>query len=324
MEYGSRREGSFGAGNDTQYEKGYVKTAKRCFSRMALAYVIYIVVSTASQLAAAAILLRFTGIDQNLRLMICMLAMYPAAILIFYLVIRKVPRARQTRRETLSVGEYLCTFVVSMGCMYLGNFIGQALMMAVSLVTGEPMVNAVQELILGMEPWTILIVAVIAAPIAEEFLFRKCLLDRIAGYGQITSMMVSGVLFGLAHGNFYQFFYAFALGVIFAYVYLKTGNVWHTVGLHMMINFCGSIIPMYLLKIMEKNMVLGSFLAMAQMMLMFGFVVAAVIILISCREKIRIYKRTTDVPMGKWGRTVFLNAGMLLFFLCSVVIFVAG
>lgn len=291
---------------------------------MALAYVLYMVISTASQLIAAAILQNFTDMDQNLRLMICLLAMYPAAILIFYLMIRKIPRAHQTRREIVDAGEYLCTFVVSMGCMYVGNFIGQALMTAVSFVTGEPMVNAVQELILGMEPWTILIVAVIAAPIVEEFLFRKCLLDRIAGYGQITSMMVSGVLFGLAHGNFYQFFYAFALGVIFAYVYLKTGNVWYTVGLHMMINFCGSIIPMYLLKIMEKNLVLGSFLAMTQMMVMFGFVVAAVIILISCRKKIRIYKATMDVPVGKWVRTVFFNVGMLLFFLCSVVIFVVG
>lgn len=301
-----------------------MKTAKRCFSQMALAYVLYMVISTASQLIAAAILQNFTDMDQNLRLMICLLAMYPAAILIFYLMIRKIPRAHQTRREIVDAGEYLCTFVVSMGCMYVGNFIGQALMTAVSFVTGEPMVNAVQELILGMEPWTILIVAVIAAPIVEEFLFRKCLLDRIAGYGQITSMMVSGVLFGLAHGNFYQFFYAFALGVIFAYVYLKTGNVWYTVGLHMMINFCGSIIPMYLLKIMEKNLVLGSFLAMTQMMVMFGFVVAAVIILISCRKKIRIYKATMDVPVGKWVRTVFFNVGMLLFFLCSVVIFVVG
>lgn len=301
-----------------------MKTAKRCFSQMALAYVLYMVISTASQLIAAAILQNFADMDQNLRLMICLLAMYPAAILIFYLMIRKIPRAHQTRREIVDAGEYLCTFVVSMGCMYVGNFIGQALMTAVSFVTGEPMVNAVQELILGMEPWTILIVAVIAAPIVEEFLFRKCLLDRIAGYGQITSMMVSGVLFGFAHGNFYQFFYAFALGVIFAYVYLKTGNVWYTVGLHMMINFCGSIIPMYLLKIMEKNLVLGSFLAMTQMMVMFGFVVAAVIILISCRKKIRIYKGTMDVPVGKWVRIVFLNAGMLLFFLCSVVIFVVG
>lgn len=301
-----------------------MKTAKRCFSQMALAYVLYMMISTASQLIAAAILQNFTDMDQNLRLMICLLAMYPAAILIFYLMIRKIPRAHQTRREIVDAGEYLCTFVVSMGCMYVGNFIGQALMTAVSFVTGEPMINAVQELILGMEPWTILIVAVIAAPIVEEFLFRKCLLDRIAGYGQITSMMVSGVLFGFAHGNFYQFFYAFALGVIFAYVYLKTGNVWYTVGLHMMINFCGSIIPMYLLKIMEKNLVLGSFLAMTQMMVMFGFVVAAVIILISCRKKIRIYKGTMDVPLGKWVRIVFFNAGMLLFFLCSVVIFVVG
>lgn len=301
-----------------------MKTAKRCFSRMALAYVLYMVVSTASQMLAALILRELTDMDQNLQLMICMLAMYPAAILIFYLMIRKIPRARQTRREAVSVGEYLCVFVVSMGCMYVGNFIGQALMMAVSLVTGEPMLNAVQELILRMEPWTILLVAVIAAPIAEEFLFRKCLLDRIAGYGQITSMLVSGVLFGLAHGNFYQFFYAFALGVIFAYVYLKTGNVWHTIGLHMMINFCGSIIPMYLLRIMEKNPILGSSLAMTQMMAMFGFVVSAAVILISHRNRIRLYKGTANVSAGRWARTVFFNAGMLLFFLCSAVSFVIG
>ena len=125
-------------------------------------------------------------------------------------------------------------------------------MTAVGVLKEEPIANDVQEMILSMEPWLILVVAVIIAPIMEELVFRKFLLDRIAGFGHWTAMTVSGVIFGIAHGNFYQFFYAFGLGMIFAYMYLHTGKISYTISFHILINFCGSILPIGLLEILKK------------------------------------------------------------------------
>ena len=39
-------------------------------------------------------------------------------------------------------------------------------------------------------------------------------MDRLLGYGQKTAIIISGIMFGMAHGNFSQFFYAFGIGIL--------------------------------------------------------------------------------------------------------------
>ena len=174
---------------------------------------------------------------------------------------------------------------------------------------------------MSMEPLTILLVAVIIGPIAEELIFRKFLLDRIAGYGQITAMLMSGLIFGLAHGNFFQFFYAFAIGVIFAWVYLRTGRIRYTMLLHMMINFCGSLIPLGLLKVVEMNPILGSLLALGQLAMMLGLVVAAIILLVYYRGELVAPVDRSRVRKGKWTAAAFFNLGMIVFYMAAAVMF---
>ena len=99
--------------------------------------------------------------------------------------------------------------------------------------------------------WGILLIVVLIGPILEEYLCRKVLLDRINQYGQGISVLVSGLIFGLIHGNFYQFFYAFGLGAIFAYIYVKTGKWKYPVVFHILINFMGSVVPLFFIRRLE-------------------------------------------------------------------------
>lgn len=65
---------------------------------------------------------------------------------------------------------------------------------------------------------------VVMAPICEEILFRKILIDRIRLYGDKAAILVSSVVFGLSHGNFYQFFYAFGIGLVLAIFIFRRGS----------------------------------------------------------------------------------------------------
>lgn len=80
------------------------------------------------------------------------------------------------------------------------------------------------------------ILAVVCAPIFEEMIFRKFILDRIAPFGERTAVIFSALIFGMAHQNGMQFFLAFFIGIIFAIVYLRTGRIRYTMILHFMIN----------------------------------------------------------------------------------------
>ena len=84
----------------------------------------------------------------------------------------------------------------------------------------------------------------ILAPIFEELIFRKIMMDRLSAFGGGVAICFSAVAFGLFHGNFSQIFYATAVGIVLGYVYHRTGKVIYTVILHGMLNFVGGILPL--------------------------------------------------------------------------------
>ena len=54
--------------------------------------------------------------------------------------------------------------------------------------------------------------------------------------------------------NLFQFFYAFAVGWLFAVVYLRTRRLVYPVVLHMLVNFIGSVLAPWILSILDISM----------------------------------------------------------------------
>lgn len=303
-------------------EEQRLKKIRSAYSRMGLAYLVFFVTAAVCQVAAMAALAGVRDvIGDGLYALLGLLSMYPVAFPLCCLVAHTVPRRGPSWQFPVGGGRFAAIFVICLGAMLVGNLIGQLLMLVVSLLTGQPMVNNVQELILDMDPWSILVAAVIIAPILEEMMFRKFLLDRVACYGQLTAVLMSGGLFALAHGNFYQFFYAFALGIIFAYVYLRTGRIRYTIALHMLVNFSGSIVPILILRCIERNMMLGSVLMLVWYIVLFSSVIGGIVLLIVGRKQIWFYRMPRKVPAGRWLMTVCVNVGVILFVGYSLVSF---
>ncbi|WP_163708200.1 CPBP family intramembrane glutamic endopeptidase [Mangrovibacterium lignilyticum] len=86
------------------------------------------------------------------------------------------------------------------------------------------------------------ITLVIAAPVFEELIFRGIILDGLLKkYQPLKAILLSSVLFGLAHLNTVQFVGAFIGGMFMGWVYWKTRNVFLTMLIHATTN-CASFI----------------------------------------------------------------------------------
>lgn len=83
--------------------------------------------------------------------------------------------------------------------------------------------------------------------------------DGSARYGQAPGAFVSALLFALYHANLEQFFYAFLLGLLLAYVYYRTGLLRVSVALHMVLNFFGAVVSLLLPDCAASDMALGAF-----------------------------------------------------------------
>ena len=154
--------------------------------------------------------------------------------------------------ERISGGKFVKLMCICFAIGWVGNLIGTAILLVWNIFTGNQVENQLVGVILNTQPLQMFLCTGILAPILEEFFFRKVLIDRIHKYGELTAILTSAAFFGLFHQNFSQFFYAFGLGIIFGYVYCKTGSYLTVTLMHVTFNTVMGVIPGLLLpKVLE-------------------------------------------------------------------------
>lgn len=235
------------------------------------------------------------------------LPLYVVGVPIFLLLIRSVPTHAQPRSQ-LPAFRFLVLLLICFPVTYLGNLIGTLLSAALSGGTAQ---NGIETYITD-GGFLALFTTIIVAPVVEEFVFRKQLLDRCGRYGEKTAMVFSALTFGLFHMNFYQFFYAFGVGLILAYVYLRTGSLRYPVLIHMIINFLGSAVPLFMMSHGLEVYLLAADL---------GLAVAGLVVAIINRKNASLSPAPCELPREGRAKTVYGNAGFLVFTLFCAVMF---
>lgn len=77
----------------------------------------------------------------------------------------------------------------------------------------------------------------LVSPLAEEVVFRGVIYNRLRlFYGPVIAAVVSGILFGVFHGNLVQGVYGTCMGILIAYVYERQGSFFFPVLFHAVAN----------------------------------------------------------------------------------------
>jgi len=262
--------------------------------------------------------------------------LYLIAVPLGYLILKPIPTLI-TPQQKLSFGKFLSFLAMSFAVMYLGNLIGIVMNVGIAAFKGRDYTNPLEDLLAGSSIYIEIFVVVLLAPIMEELIFRKLLIDRVRIFGEGTAILVSGLTFGLFHGNLTQFFYAFGLGCMFAYVYLRTGKLHYTMLLHAIINgfsvflsqLAGSVPdsssvleagfedPSALIKAVQGNLpvYLGiALLGIAEVALL----IAGILLLIKKRKQVVLFTAPMELPKSGRFKAVFVNWGMGIFALLAL------
>jgi len=297
--------------------------AKKLFSGLGGGYVLFMVLIYLFQLLLT---LPFALLKKEPQISVMMLisevAMYGCAFPVLYLWLKRFPKWELKRNHKMPLKDFLLWLLFSYGISYIANLASQFLMYAVAAATGITKTNPVDQMIQTLTPVSLFFYVVIVAPLMEELIFRKLLIDRMIPYGQKAAVIVSGVAFGLFHGNFFQFFYACILGMIFAYLYTETGTMWYGVMIHGAINFTGGFLSL----ILQTEVAAGSIPAMMWMQVFGLFVLMCMflaIILISKKiGRITFYPGwAEDSGPGLWKR-VLPAPGVILYVIMCVLLFI--
>ena len=192
---------------------------------------------------------------------VSLLPLYGVGLPTLWFCLKRVPASPHTilcvrdgipaEKPPFGMSQWLILLVMAFGCMTLGGLVGNLVMSLLSSATGYDYTFALNSMVGETPVWFTAVCTCICAPLGEELIFRKLLIDRARRYGDLTAILLSGVLFGLFHGNLFQFFYAAAVGMILAYVYTRTGKYLYCVAMHAVINFMGSVVNPAVARLVE-------------------------------------------------------------------------
>ncbi|MCR5795132.1 MAG: CPBP family intramembrane metalloprotease [Solobacterium sp.] len=305
---------------------------RKIWSWLGICLSIILVVTGAVQIGVGN-LLKDKMSDPIVMYLVTFLPLYGIAIPAGILLMRRYRRHTLPKRS-LPLRYWFVLPLIAIFIMYTGNLVGTVVNAAVSRFLHSGISNPMNAYVLSDNVWLRILFLVILAPLIEEYIFRKQLIDRTAVYDERSAVLLSGILFGLFHGNFSQMFYAAGLGILFGVIYVRTGKLRYTVILHMAINFMGAVLAPHLLKNLSNldgltGMTFNEVLSAPQVVIFLLYISALILM---CLAGIVFYayekknfsfvqaERQTDPEHTL--RRYFTSPGMVLFAACVLLLVV--
>lgn len=261
--------------------------------------------------------------DINLTSIIASVCNYILPLPIFLYLMNKLEK-QEINSNKLTIKKFIVYIAISLTLMWIGNLIGLTITEILGNLIQSEITNPIVETIDSSSIYTNLLLMVIMAPIFEEIIFRKLLIDRTIKYGKGVSILLSALIFGLFHGNLNQFFYAFLIGGFFAYVYIKTGKIIYTILLHLTVNFFGSIISVIVGNSLNNMNTMANLPIADAGILIIYFLVYVLIVIVGVIGLLKNYKKISllkDNLIKKPYITSLINMGMICFYIYVTYIF---
>lgn len=228
------------------------------------------------------------------------------------LLISRRPLGRTICLAAPEKGLMLPVTLATMGAYMLMHYLTSAVSignydaMVADLPTGSPYIVIL----------TFVVYAAIPA-LCEEFLVRGVLMGVLRPLGDGLAIVASAAVFGIMHGNLMQAPSAFAAGLLFGYVAIKTGSLWPGVIAHFINNLVSTAIQ-YVSQNASEAAGLGLNYAMFLVMLAAGLV-GTYVLAAKHPQFFKLNRKDDRVEGVRYGR-FYSAAGMIvLYIICGLL-----
>ena len=126
----------------------------------------------------------------------------------------------------------------------------QPILMAISAVSSYFFGSSTTDYVSSMKDMPIYMIVLTTAvfpAIFEELTYRGIVFSNLRNKSITKACVFTGLLFGMAHLNGEQFFYAFFMGAVLSYFVYKTGSILSSIVSHFTINFSQTMLMLYYL-----------------------------------------------------------------------------
>lgn len=250
---------------------------------------------------------QYLPIPDGVKTVIGLVALYVIGLGVFTFVIHKIP-TQKFEKKKISLQTILLCFLL--------QFTALLAIMLVMMISTALGVNSASTDI-NATSGSMLFRLLLFNPVVEELVFRKFFADKLLQYGERFYILVSAFCFAIVHGvalGIPQVAYTFILGMIWAYLVVKTGDIKLSVILHALSNLFGSVITQTLSGI--SVVVTG----MYSMLLIILGIVGLVLFLVN-KKKI-VLDGDTGLVRKAVIKDVFTNKGIWLYAALTVIMMI--
>ena len=219
---------------------------------------------------------------------------------------KKKPNAKKDTKKIL-----LCT-LMAIPVMYLITYVVE---LVISKMDVNPtMIESALIFDKGLLGYVLLFVEVAILPaIFEELLFRKVMLDGAKKYGIVFGIVFTAIMFGLIHMNIPQAVNAVCIGIVFAYLTIKTGSIIPAMILH-----CINNGTQVLLLINESNAFMTNVISYVYIAIA---ILGAIVLLFNLLKNRKNFNIENKIKTQVSLKSIVSNYYMLLFILFALVMF---
>lgn len=145
------------------------------------------------------------------------------------------PKADKIKKGKVSRGKMTSYVLMGIAAMYVIGYIVEIILDKIEV--NPTMIENALFFDKSMLGYILFFVEIAVLPaIFEELLFRKVMLNGAKKYGTVFAIVFTAVMFGLIHMNIPQAINAMLIGLLFAYLDIKTGSILPSVILHFINN----------------------------------------------------------------------------------------
>ena len=239
-------------------------------------------------------------------------------VCLVFLMIKPI-KIKKSERQPYGFGKYFANLFINSALVAIGNtisiLVNFLIMYLFSFIkrketpsTSKSEFSSSKELILYLK----LLNTCIFAPIGEELVWRKILIDRLALYSKRLAIFASGILFGIFHLNIRKLFPAMFTGWSYAYSYAETNNIFIPISFHMLQNSYSNLLFFIFFK---KNLViLGMLLSLNLIIIFIG-----IFLLVVNKNAITVRGEESNFE-DKW--VLFKSYGMKCFIIEGIIIII--
>ena len=325
-------------------EVNATKEAKKAISKLGLNFLLGTIIIYCVQFAVEFLVNKVRPEwleDPTISLITSMMPMYLIGMPALIALVKRLPATKLPKRK-MKVGHFLIAYMMCYAIIYGSNLLGTVLTTLIGALKGSAVSNQILEIATSSNMVVTFIYMVLCAPFFEEYIFRKLIVDRTVRFGEGVAIVLSGVMFGLFHGNLSQFIYATALGMFLAFLYVKTGKLKITIGIHMIVNFFGGIVSVWLLEGIHYDELLavtesgneqlmleymaaslpGWIVYMVYAIALLCIVIAGAVLMIVFRKRFQLVPGEAPIPKGERFKTIFLNTGMIIYCIFWIIMII--